>query len=343
MRIVVGISGGIDSAYTALMLKEQGHEVEGVILRMHAYSETDDAQKVAEKVGIPLTELDCTRQFEERVVEPFIREYPRGRTPNPCVVCNRYLKIALLCEYAEKNGFDKAATGHYARLGYENGRYFVAAADDLRKDQSYVLWHLTQKQLSRLIFPLYGKDKQVIKAEAEKLGLADISAKKESQEICFIPDNNHAAFIEERLGKFPEGDFILPDGKVVGKHKGIIRYTVGQRRGLGIAMGERYFVTDIDPENNTVTVAPAGGDLASSARISGLNFQYLDPALAEEGSEIRLSVKIRYGAAPRHARVIFGKDSAEVFFEEQVRAVTPGQSAVFYSDGKVAFGGFIDK
>ena len=211
---------------------------------------------------------------------------------------------------------------------------------DLRKDQSYMLWQLTQEELSMLITPLSSKTKVEIYDGAREMGFASADM-KESQEICFIPDNDYASFIEKRTGKFPEGDFIDNEGNVVGRHKGIIHYTIGQRKGLGLALKVPVFVTEIDPAANTVRVAPAGNEMRMSFIADSLNFQFTDEPREGETREGDFLVKIRYAAKPAKARVVYTREKAEVFFEEPQRAVTPGQSSVFYVEDKVAFGGFI--
>lgn len=340
MKILVGLSGGLDSTYTAYKLKNEGHSVEGLVLEMHDYTDIEAAKKTADILGIKLHTLDCRELFKKHVISNFISEYSLGHTPNPCTVCNRYVKISELCRFANENGFDKAATGHYARIIFDNKtqRYCIEKGTDEKKDQSYMLWYLTQEQLKTLYFPLCDITKEQIREEIKLTEFAYLADAKESQEICFIPDNDYASYIEKEKGVFPEGDFIDSEGKVVGKHKGIIHYTIGQRKGLGISLGAPAYITKINPENNTVTVEKQSDVKADTLRANSLNSQLL---LAEDGNEYTLDVKIRYAAKPMKANVKIENGIATAVFNEPVRAITPGQSAVFYKDDKIAFGGTI--
>lgn len=355
-KVLVGLSGGVDSAVTVKKLQDEGYEVAGIYLDMKisdfeapievicANGESEDiksALQCAANYGIKLYKFGCGDSFDSIVKENFAREYSLGRTPNPCIVCNRTVKFRFLLECAKKLGYDFIATGHYAGTGFDNtnGRYYVKRGLDEKKEQSYMLWNLTQEQLSRCIFPLCDTIKTDNFEVAEKDGL-DAAKRGESLDICFIgKDDNYADFIERRMGKFPEGEFISPDGKVCGKHKGIIRYTVGQRKGLGIALGEPVFVKKIDGENNRIYLAKSGEEYGNKLTVSGLNFVGMTPTEDFDGE---LYVKIRYAAKPQIAKVCIKGDKCTVTFPENVRAVTPGQSAVFYDDDKIMFGGFID-
>ena len=340
MKILVGISGGADSAYTAYKLKQMGHTVEGIVLEMHDYTDISSAQKCADLLGIKLHKVDCRKDFKDHVISNFVSEYSSGHTPNPCTVCNRYVKIAKICEFAIENGFDKAATGHYANIHYDKNtnRYSIEKGADLKKDQSYMLWHLTQDQLKILYFPLADITKAEIKNELLNTNLAYLADAKESQEICFIPDNDYAKYIENIKGSFPEGDFINSDGKVIGKHKGIIHYTIGQRKGLGISLGAPAYITKIDPQNNTVTVEKMSDVKGNTLRATSLNCQSIE---LEENKTYKFHVKIRYAAPPIEASVTVKDGVATSEFLQPVRAITPGQSAVFYDGNKIAFGGVI--
>lgn len=340
MKVLLGMSGGLDSTYAAIALRESGHEVVGAVLQMHDYTDTAAAARAAAAVGVPLVTVDMRAPFRDTVERAFTEEYLCGRTPNPCVVCNRYVKFEGLVSYARQHGFDRIATGHYSRIVRIGDRYAVSRAADPKKDQSYVLWGLTQAQLSMLITPLADCRKEEIRRSAAERGL-EVAEAEESMEICFIPDHDYARYIEERRGKLPEGNFLDWNGKVVGRHRGIVHYTVGQRKHLGIALGEPVYVSAIDPKANTVTLARAGGEYALSAHVSSLQFQALAPCSA--GTTVNADVKIRYSAQPAPSKVTFDASGAEVLFASPVRAVTPGQSAVFYDeDGNVLFGGLID-
>ncbi len=340
MKILVGLSGGLDSTYTAYKLKQMGHTVEGLVLIMHDYTDVSGAKKTAELLGIPFHTLDCRELFKSHVVSNFISEYSLGHTPNPCTVCNRYVKIAELCRYAKENGFDKAATGHYANICYDekSDRYCIQKGADEKKDQSYMLWYLTQEQLKTLYFPLADMTKEQIRNEIQSTDFAYLANAKESQEICFIPDNDYAAYIEKEKGVFKEGNFVDADGKILGRHKGIIHYTIGQRKGLGIALGAPAYITAIDPVKNTVTVEKYSDVKGNSLVACSLNSQLLP---TDNGKEYTLDVKIRYAAKPMTAKVTVDNNKAIAVFDSPVRAITPGQSAVFYMGDKIAFGGVI--
>ncbi len=342
MKILLGLSGGVDSTYAALALKNAGHEVEAAVLIMHEYTAVNEAKESAASLGIPLHVIDCREEFKRIVEENFISEYIKARTPNPCIICNSEIKFFHLLKYAKEHGFDKIATGHYAgieRLSDENGEFFgVRRAADARKDQTYMLWRLSQEILSNLILPLSELSKNEIREESARAGLL-AAERADSQEICFIPDGDYASFIEERVGKSPIGDFIDEKGKVLGKHNGIIRYTVGQRRGLGISASSRIFVTDINPEKNTVTLSP-NDSYSSRVKISGIVYSGMrEPKYGE--TKILLA-KLRYAASPTLASVTFLGDKAEMTLNAQQRAVTPGQSAVLYDENLLVAGGFID-
>lgn len=338
MRILLGLSGGLDSAYSAKLLLDKGYEVEGAVLIMHGCTELDDCRAVAESLSIPLHVIDCRDAFSRSVEQNLIDEYLAGRTPNPCIICNSEIKFKYLYEYAKANGFDKIATGHYARIEKEGGVYSVNMARDTKKDQSYMLWRLPQEILSSLVLPLAERKKEEIRRDALENSLPSAS-KSESQEICFIPDGDYASFIEQRRGKCPEGYFINNVGKILGTHKGIIRYTVGQRKGLGIALGERMFVSSINARDNTVTLSRED-ETRDSLFVEGIIFSSVPPM--QEGETREYSVKLRYLQAPVKASLTYlGDGRGRVALSEPVRAVTPGQSAVFYEGNRLALGAFI--
>ena len=343
MKILVGMSGGVDSAYATYKLLREGHTVAGAVLEMHDYTDTASAKEVCDTLGIPIYIINCKDLFESCVVSNFIDEYRRARTPNPCVICNSEVKFECLLDFALANGFDRIATGHYARIGTsetgEGKRYCIELSRDGKKDQTYMLWRLSQRVLSHLLLPLSDVKKEEVALFNSELKLVPVD-KKESQEICFIPDNDHAAFIESRVGKSPEGDFVDDEGNVVGRHKGIINYTVGQRKGHGVALGARAFISDIDPENNRITLSLKTSERYSFT-VSGIVFSGIEAPKSEE--KMRLEVKHRYHSPRISATVSFLPEGrAEVVLDEPARSLTPGQSAVFYLGERLAFGGFID-
>ncbi|MBR2460738.1 MAG: tRNA 2-thiouridine(34) synthase MnmA [Clostridia bacterium] len=341
MKILLGMSGGLDSTYAAELLKSRGYAVEGAAVIMHEYTDLKAAKLSARELGIPLHVIDARDLFRREIEEYFIHEYRCGRTPNPCVVCNPRVKIGELCRFAASNGFERVATGHYARTVERNGLYGIAMGGDSRKDQSYMLWGLSPEQIKMLCFPLGELTKDEVRARAAQLGLSSAGS-KESQDVCFIPDGDYVVFVESRSGKMPDGSFVDDSGKELGRHRGIINYTVGQRRGLGVAMGQRMFVSEIRAEKNEILLRPDGGKYCSSMVIDGLNYQLMPPVPQGEVLECTLMGKIRYAAKPEPMKLRIEGASATVTFSEPIRAVTPGQSAVFYTeDNAIALGGFI--
>ena len=340
-KILLGMSGGIDSTYAALRLIEEGHEVEGAMLIMHGLTELDSARRAAKRLGIPLREIDCTEEFNRHVVEYFIDEYTQGRTPNPCIVCNPEVKFRYLYEHAVDGGFDLIATGHYAKIvesPLAPDRLAVKMGKDSKKDQSYMLYRLPQHILRRLVFPLADEEKATVKDTSEKKGISE-PGQKESQEICFIGDGSYREYIESRRGESPEGNFIDPEGNILGRHRGILHYTVGQRKGLGISLGERVFVTRINPETQEITLSNEGASV-KTIYVGDTVYSGIDELAV--GSTIRAEVKIRYQARPASAAVTAtpgGK--VRVDFDQPQRFAAPGQSAVVYSQGVVLLGGFI--
>ena len=342
MKILLGLSGGVDSTYAALNLKEDGHEVEAAVLLMHEHTSVDEAKESADSLGIPLHIIDVRDEFEKVVKSNLVNEYSNARTPNPCVVCNSEIKFYYLLKYALENGFDRIATGHYAgikRLSDERGEYYgITRGLDAKKDQTYMLWRLDQKILEKLLLPLEHFVKNDVREKTKESGLS-AAERKDSQEICFLPDGNYAEYIESVNGKSKPGAFVDESGKILGEHKGIIYYTVGQRRGLGISSTSRIFVTSIDPKTNTVTLSN-NDSYANYVRISGVVYSGMR---APEGTcERELSVKLRYSSPAVNARVKFNGNGAEIYLDSSVRAVTPGQSAVIYDGDLLVAGGFID-
>ena len=340
MKILVGMSGGVDSSFAAAMLIEQGNEVEGAYLVMHEHAEPELAISAAETLGIPMRIIDCRGAFDSVVRSNFVSEYKNGRTPNPCIICNPLVKFAALRDEAKRGGFDAIATGHYARvhtIKTINGEeHAIGVAKDVAKDQSYMLYRLGEDILSLLVLPLSETVKSDMRDNIRGSELSSFD-RKDSQEICFLPNGGYAEYIEAVSGECPRGYFVSPDGKRLGEHKGIIRYTLGQRKGLGVSLGERAFVTDIDPVANTVCldIAPK---MSKCIKVEGL---HLSSAFGEVSG--RYDVKIRYAAKPAPATVVACQGGAEIIFDEPQRSVTPGQSAVFYRGGIVVGGGFICK
>lgn len=337
-KVLLGMSGGLDSSYSVLALRDMGYEVLGATLVMHGYTDTSGARDIADALGVPFFKVDCRREFDETVKLYFAREYSRGRTPNPCVICNREVKFAKLLEEADRLGCDMIATGHYAGVRFENGRYFAVRGADDRKDQSYMLWNLTQDQLLRIVFPLEKLLKSDVRNDARKHNIASADA-PESEDVCFLPDGDTAKFVAETLGALPDGDFVDESGKMLGRHKGLASYTIGQRRGLGISAASRIFVTDIDPVKNIITLGTDESLFRKEIEVGALNFQKLMPA---DGGELRLDVKVRYAAKPASASVKLCGDKATAVFDVPVRAAAPGQSAVFYDGDSIVFGGIIE-
>ena len=339
-KILLGMSGGVDSTYAVFELQKQGFSVEGAVLKMSDSTDVAGAVQAAEALGVPLHVVDCTERFRRIVIEDFISEYTKARTPNPCVICNRFVKMAALCEVAASLEIPAVATGHYARLcrDEKTGRFYIAKASDIHKDQSYVLWRLSQEQLSMLHFPLERLLKTDIRQKAKDMNLAAANA-PDSQEICFIPDGDYASYVESVRGRFPKGFFIDDKGMPLGEHQGIVHYTIGQRKGLGVSFGHPVFVSAIDAAANTVTLSEESAVFSQGLLCRSLNFMKLLPGNYDG---LHMQVKIRYSARPEAATVQIRGDVAQVQFDYPVRAVTPGQSAVFYQEDEILFGGIID-
>ncbi|WP_229408220.1 tRNA 2-thiouridine(34) synthase MnmA [Massiliimalia timonensis] len=336
-KVLVALSGGVDSSVCVYLLKQKGYDVAGVVLKMSpAHDQTvRDAQEAADALGIHLYVKDMSEAFSSCVVDYFVREYQNGRTPNPCVVCNPTVKFKALVDAADEYGYDYVATGHYADLIERDGEVLLARGECKQRDQSYMLYRLTQRELTRLMFPLNHMDKQQVRAIAEEAKLP-CAKKPDSQEICFIPDNNYAKYIVERTGAVPEeGDFISPEGEVCGKHKGIIHYTIGQRKHLGIALGRPVFVKRIDPVENRIYLADAGQEYYSRAVVRDVTVTTGKPL-----EPCHVQVKIRSVAPLAGAAVTPLPDKkAEVVFDAPQRAVAKGQSIVFYTPEEIVIGG----
>lgn len=339
------MSGGVDSAVSALLLAREGVAAAGVTMKLHrdgmtASCCTDEdiaeARAVCARLGIGHEVCDFSARFCEQVILPFVEAYENGRTPNPCIECNRNLKFAALFEHAAQNGFSHVATGHYARITREgSGRFLLHRAADPEKDQSYVLYTLTQAQLARIRFPLGELSKTAVRALAREAGFS-AADRPESQDICFVKGENYAAFIERFRGKqYPAGDFLSTDGRVLGRHQGIIRYTVGQRKGLGIALGAPAYVCAVDPVQNTVTLGTEGELYQKTLIANRINLIAADRL----DTPLRVTARVRYRQAAQPATVLqTGEDTLRVEFDEPQRAITRGQAVVLY-DGDVVVGG----
>lgn len=349
------MSGGVDSSVAAYLLKEQGYDVIGVTMQIWqdeeetvqqenggccGLSAVDDARRVAKRLEIPYYVMNFKQEFKKHVMDYFVAEYLRGRTPNPCIACNRFVKWESLFHRSMEIGADYIATGHYARIArLSNGRHAIRRSVTEAKDQTYALYNLTQEQLAHTLMPVGEYRKEEIRGIAEKIGLM-VAHKKDSQEICFIPDHDYAGFIEREAGqKVPKpGNFVTADGKIIGQHKGITHYTIGQRRGLGLAMGEHVFVTEIRPETDEVVIGKAPEVFSREVFGNQLNFM----ALPDFEPGKRLMAKIRYGHRGAMCTVErTGEDTVHCVFDEPQRAVTPGQAIVFYDGDYVAGGATI--
>jgi tRNA-uridine 2-sulfurtransferase len=371
MKLAIAMSGGVDSSAAAAILKEQGHDLVGFTMQLWnqrrgisvdengdplpsrccSLDDVYDARRVAEELGFPFYVLNLEREFERDVVQPFVASYLAGETPIPCVSCNSRLKFASLDQLARSLGCDKVATGHYARVEYDEAanRYRLLRGRNLEKDQSYFLWELTQDQLSRSMFPLGEMSKPEVREVAREHALA-VAEKSESQEICFVPDGNYAGFIDRYLEatgaadqKLGEGEIVDAGGAVVGHHAGIHRYTVGQRRGIGIAGPEPLYVISIDAPKNEVVIGRHEDLLVREFTAAGVNWI----AFEKPVSAVRAEVRIRYRHTPAAATItpVEGdKDGrVRVKFDEPQRAITPGQATVFYRGDEVVGGGWIIK
>lgn len=343
MKVLLGMSGGFDSSYSVGVLQRMGYTVEGACIVMHDRTDISLAENAAKLLGIKLHIIDARELFESCVIENFISEYKNARTPNPCLVCNPNVKFKCLYKFAKENDFDKIATGHYATLSDYVGidgktHRALGRAKDISKDQSYMLYRLSEDILKMLILPLGEYTKSELRRSVEGTPLASLD-RPDSQEICWLPDGDYPTFIEDRIGCFPHGSFIDSSGNVLGEHKGIIRYTVGQRKRLGISLGERAFVTDIDPEANTVTLS-CSPRVRSEIELSSV--VTIDNS-HKMGITRRYNIKVRYSSSPVVGDVTFLCDGrAKVKLGEPVAHIARGQSAVFYEGDTLVGGGIIE-
>lgn len=344
---IIGMSGGVDSSVAAYLTKEMGYDCIGMTMRLynHEYSvdytpnnDVEDARRVAELLGIPFRVFEYQEEFRRQVIDRFISTYENGGTPNPCIDCNKHIKFGKVFEAMDELGIDYVVTGHYARIEQENGRWLLKKGLDLSKDQSYFLYNLTQAQLARTLFPLGGMSKAQAREIAEQQGFIN-ARKRDSQDICFVPDGDYVGFIERCTGKcFPCGDFVDGCGKRLGTHKGLIRYTVGQRKGLGLALPAPMYVKEKDIEQNRVILC--SNEELFSTSLDAVDFNW--SAIDCPDTPIRCNARVRYRHTEQPAIVTpTGPNSVHVEFESPVRAISKGQAVVLYNGDTVIGGGTI--
>ena len=353
-RVVVAMSGGVDSSVAALLLKEQGYDVIGITMRLFPYEDddriepltsykkgcctpqdVDDARRVCQTIGVPHYLMNFEREFQEHVIDYFCQEYARGRTPHPCLACNDMIKFRFLLQRALAMDADYVATGHYARLQHTNGRYHLLTGTDSSKDQSYVLFTLRQQELERTLLPVGWYTKAEIRDLARDAGLS-VAEKPDSQEICFIPSGDYRQFVAERTTPTP-GDIVDTDGNILGRHVGIEGFTVGQRRGLGITSDKPLFVLSVDADRHRIVVGPAEGLLQDTLWASRVNYPAGDPV-----GPLEVQAKVRYNARQMPATLYPRGDEAVIRFHQPQRAITPGQAVAFYQGDELLGGGIIE-
>jgi len=344
MKVAVALSGGVDSFTAALILKERGHEVFGLFMYVVDEGEMERspaylrAQEAAELLGLPLYGLDLRGEFEKLVVRDFLAEYLQGRTPNPCILCNLRVKFGLLASEAKGRGAEAFATGHYVRKTERDGRSLLLRGRDRKRDQSYFLWPLRQEQLRSSIFPLGDLEKEEVKEMAASHGYP-VERASESREICFIPDGDYRRFLEARLPTVPpEGEIVDLEGRILGRHKGVHRFTVGQRRGLGIKDRRPYYVVRIEPKEGRIVVGRVEDLYSRRLRAKGVNWVASPP-----GEEFEAEGQVRYRQKPASCRVIARGDELICEFSDPQRAVTPGQAIVLYRGDVLLGGGWIEE
>lgn len=347
MKVLIAMSGGVDSSVAAMLLQEMGYELIGVTFQNRIISADsehnaiEEAHSLAQKMGMKHLVIDVQDYFNKTVIQNFTNEYLHGRTPNPCTVCNYWIKWGALWKIAEEQHCQKLATGHYARIGEQNGRFFIRKGADIVKDQSYFLWKLSQDHLKNTIFPLGDYTKPEVKKIAEKLGFVNLSQKKESQEICFIPDNDYRSFLSANVPNYADfckiGNFEDTSGKVIGQHQGYPNYTIGQRKGLGIALGVPAYVVAIRPEQNVVVLGKKEDLAGKFCRLSEVNLM----KYATVPDDFHCTVRIRYRSHGEMARIFADEKGFCCEFENPVESITLGQSAVLYEGEDVIGGGVI--
>jgi tRNA-specific 2-thiouridylase len=342
-RVLLAMSGGVDSSVSAWMLKKEGYEVIGVTANLFATADKccseSDAKDVADRIGIQHFTLDLKDEFKKEVIDYFLDEYIEGRTPNPCVVCNSKIKFGILLKKARELGADYIATGHYAKIGEEDSRFILKKAFYVQRDQSYFLYRLSQEQLSHAIMPLGDYRKEEVRKIAASVNLK-VHNKQDSQEICFIPDGDYRDFIRENLPKVESGPILDREGNILGEHKGIYLYTIGQRKELGIFLKKPLYVIGIDRVKNAIIVGEREETTSLSLVAGSLNFISIETLV----DEMRVMAKIRYQHKETEAFIgPFSAGRVKVQFKEPQMAITPGQSVVFYKDDRVIGGGVIER
>jgi len=345
-KVLVGMSGGVDSSVAAQLLINSNLGTTGVTLRLYegekcgSLNDVRDAAEVCEKLGIEHLVLDLKNQFDNAVIDKFIAEYQLGNTPNPCIECNKHIKFGEMLKFAKSEGFDYIATGHYAKIQKQGDRFVVVKPKDKSKDQSYVLYSLNQEQLGSTVMPLGDLTKAEVREIAEAKGLIT-AHKSDSQDICFVPDGDYTDFISKWLGvTFPEGDYVDVNGKVIGRHKGMIRYTIGQRKGLGMGFGKHMYVLDKSPLENKVILGDEDGLFKKSVVVKDVNFM----AMESLTSPMDCLGKLRYRHNEQPCRITpIDENTLLAEFTEPQRAPTPGQAAVFYDGDTVICGGVISR